>query len=362
MRIVWISNAVLLDRGGMIDSLNATARYRMLLPARELEKLGHRVDEFNPRSGMQFAARALQDADAVVFSKPLVDERGAFDPALQAYGELLKRTAAAGRRAILDVNDDHFDVPAFRDFYAAQTPSAWVASTPEMAAALAEAVAGAAPAVIPDPYEGPAGVANPPLPTRFPTLFRLLDRVTARRTGRWRASLLWFGHPASFPELQRALPELEEIGKRFPLHLQCMTSPRFGVEDACRAQNAKGVDSLTMSFAPWSSGETWRALRACDLVLLPAAHGTRKARAKSANRLIEAIRAGRFAVCHPLPAYQALGAYARIGESLAEGIAWALDHPAEVVQRLRAGQQHVEERFSPGAVAQAWLRVLNTPA
>jgi hypothetical protein len=361
LRIAWVSNAPLHMRDGTMESSIATARYRMLLPARELAQLGHRVEFVDLRASIDAAERAVENAEAVVFSKALADQNGSFDRALGALGPLYRRAIASGRRVVVDLNDDHFATPAFRDFYAGLKPHAWVCSTEEMAGVVVQFVAGAAPAVIPDPFEGPAGLPCPPVPTRFPSLFRLLNRVTPRRLGPWKVSLLWFGHPAGFQELRSALPEIEQTSGRMPMHLECVSLPGAGIENTCAEQNAKR-SSLSMSFTPWSIEETWRALRACDLVVLPAAHGTRKARAKSANRLIESIRAGRFAVCHPLPSYQSLAPFAFVGESLAQGLAWSLDHPMEVVEKLGAGQRHVDARFSPAVVAQAWLRVLNTPA
>jgi hypothetical protein len=79
---------------------------------------------------------------------------------------------------------------------------------------------------------------------------------------------------------------------------------------------------------------------------------------KSHNRLVEAIRGGRLAIASPIPAYQELSHYAWVGEPLAAGLRWAQDHPDEVVQRVTAGQAHVEARFAPRVVGQKWARAL----
>lgn len=324
---------------------------------RALRSLGHRAEAFNPFGDLQFATRAAEEADVVVFSKPLQDERGSFDRALGAYREILRRCLRA--RVVLDLNDDHFESPAFRSFYGGQGGRAWVASTPDMGRVIEANVPGAAPVVIGDPYEGPEGIPAPPLPTRFPRLFRFLDRFAAAGSEPWRLALLWFGHPAGFGELERLFPQLEALGRQFPLHLQVLSAPGIGLETACGEQDARAPDRLRVAFAPWSTEVTWRALRACDLVLLPASWSTRRARVKSANRLLEALRAGRYAVCDPLPAYEALGAFASVGPSIPEGVSWALNHPAQALARVRAGQEHIAQTNSPAAVAQAWLRVFN---
>lgn len=330
----------------------------MIIPVQELRALGHRAGVFNPFRDLQFATRAVEEADVVVLSKPLQDERGSFDRALGAYPEILRRCLRA--RVVLDLNDDHFESPAFRNFYGTQGRRAWVASTPDMSRVIQANVPGAEPVVIGDPYEGPEGTPAPPLPTRFPRLFRFLDRLAAAGSERWRLALLWFGHPAGFGELERLFPALDTLGRQFPLHLQVLSTPGIGLEQACAVQDARAPDRLRVAFAPWSTELTWRALRACDLVLLPASWATQRARVKSANRLVEALRAGRYAVCEPLPAYEALGAFASVGPSIPDGVAWALHHPAQALERVRAGQKHIAQTSSPMTVAQAWLRVFNT--
>jgi hypothetical protein len=301
---------------------------------------------------------ALGNADVVVFNKLLADFGTArFDGAIRQYSEVLASIGTRGAAVAMDVNDDHFDNAGFRDFYLRCRPQAWTTSTPAMAKVMHDC--GIEPVtVIPDPYEGPAGSAAPPLPTRFPRLFRMLDRFSSHPGRGWRVSLLWFGHPSGLPALVACLPDLVQATREFPLHLHCLSAPGFGAE--ALAQSALGGGALTMSFEPWSSEATWAALRTCDVVLLPADTSSDKNRVKSANRLIEALRAGRFAVAQPLPAYLELKDYAHVGPSLAEGILWALRHPMQALRRVQRGQQSIAERFSPDAVARQWLNSLQS--
>jgi hypothetical protein len=94
------------------------------------------------------------------------------------------------------------------------------------------------------------------------------------------------------------------------------------------------------------------------LCALPVDLASESKSAKSANRLVEALRAGRLAVASPLAAYQEFAASARIDENIVQGIQWALDHPAEVVQRIRTGQAATEEKYSPAAVARQWQQTM----
>ena len=111
-------------------------------------------------------------------------------------------------------------------------------------------------------------------------------------------------------------------------------------------------------YIPWSLETTWRAIDACDFVILPQEHHGGWGRVKSHNRLVETIRGGRLGIASPIPSYLELGDYAWVGEDLGAGIAWALAHPDEAVARVRAGQQYVDTRFSPERIAGRWEQLL----
>jgi hypothetical protein len=358
VRVVWITTAQLDGSPARLNSPNATARYRILAPARELVRRGHEVEVFNARTSMQAARHAVGRADVVVFSKLLADPfKGSFESGAKLYDELRTSIGPRGPRMVMDVNDDHLDDAAFRDFYARSKPDAWVSATAELARLL-QAEEFGTPHVIPDPYEGPEGTPAPPLPTRFPRLFRLLDRLSSQPMKGWRASILWFGHPLGLPSLAAVLPDVARATRDFPLHLHCLSIPSAGVEQLLLAGNAINPGHFSMGFEPWSTEATWAALRTCDLVLLPADLTMRKNRVKSANRLVEVLRAGRFAIAHPMPAYVELADYAYVGPSLADGIGWALGNPIKALERVRRGQQMITRHFSPDAVGQRWLALL----
>jgi glycosyltransferase involved in cell wall biosynthesis len=165
--------------------------------------------------------------------------------------------------------------------------------------------------------------------------------------------LLWFGHPTSLPELAASIEEIAQAARARPLHLHCITAPGHGAEELCRPRGT--AEPLRMSFETWSPPAVWRGLQDCDLVILPARLSRRLARGKSANRMVEALRAGRLALAHPRPAYLELARFAWVGDSLADGIDWALTHPREALSRITRGQRHIDAEYSPSAVAQKWL-------
>lgn len=74
--------------------------------------------------------------------------------------------------------------------------------------------------------------------------------------------------------------------------------------------------------------------------------------------VVASLRAGRFTVANPLPAYRPLAAYCWLGDSIVEGLRWALEHPDEAQRRVLAGQAFVAATYSPEAVAGAWEAAL----
>jgi glycosyltransferase involved in cell wall biosynthesis len=118
---------------------------------------------------------------------------------------------------------------------------------------------------------------------------------------------------------------------------------------------------FSINHVPWSLETMALELARADLVLLPQDASSPWGRVKSHNRLVEAIRAGRFAIASPIPSYLELASYAWVGTDLAAGIEWALQHPIEVQERLEAGQAYVAERFAPAVIGAKWAELLRIP-
>jgi glycosyltransferase involved in cell wall biosynthesis len=194
--------------------------------------------------------------------------------------------------------------------------------------------------VIEDPWESPQ--SNP-----------------AAVRGRDPLELLWFGNltNADVVEggLRRALPGL--LGRR--ARIEVVTGrERSGLVAEIAERLTREYPAVSVRFVEWSPEAVWAALGRCDLVLLPQDHRDAWGSVKSHNRLVEAIRAGRFAVASPIPSYTELADYAWVGEDLAEGLAWALAHPRAAEQRVAAGQAYIATRFAPEVVGRKWAEVL----
>jgi glycosyltransferase involved in cell wall biosynthesis len=156
--------------------------------------------------------------------------------------------------------------------------------------------------------------------------------------------LLWFGHPLNLDTLPFGLYQLAD--RRINFALTVLTAP------------GSGAEQLGHRFRVWTSAALFEELRECDAVIIPSNPDDPRKAVKSPNRFTEALWAGRFVIAHPLPAYEALGAYGWVGADLGDGLAWLLEHFDEALERVRAGQEAAAQQFSVEAVGRAWQSVI----
>lgn len=171
--------------------------------------------------------------------------------------------------------------------------------------------------------------------------------------------ICWFGASydaelllESFTTLAASLP-----AKR--LQLDFVAGPAGRAFSAQLGSRLQALPSgAAVRFMEWSLSSVRMALHDCDLVVLPQDWRSPWGRSKSHNRLVQAIRAGRVALASPIPSFAELSAFACVGEDLATLAQYALARPAEMLERVRAGQAYVRQRFAPQAIAARWAEVL----
>jgi len=172
--------------------------------------------------------------------------------------------------------------------------------------------------------------------------------------------LAWFG-VLNDDALAVLEPACATILRRFPglsVSIEIVTmAGAAAMIDALRTRLSGLHARMTLAHVAWSREATWAALDRCDLVLLPQADNA-WGRVKSHNRLVESIRSGRFALASPIGSYVELKDHAWVGADLAEGLEWARGHAQAAAERVVAGQQEIERRFSPAAIGARWRDAL----
>ena len=333
MRVRWILSSASVSPGSNeIESSLASYRYRAQIPLRELRARGHRCDWIALDSATD-RDRALEGADVLVFAKNHTEP----DSVLA----LMSHARQRGVATLVDVCDDYFAAshelgPYYRELVG--RADVVTASSFQLAGAIEDATSAEA-HVVRDPYEGPGGA---------PRWAPASSRVKA----------LWFGTPVNLLALLDEALTLPQRIEGYHLDVVTLTRQCEGLEEGLARLNARRPRKLALQFSEWSLERNWNELHACDLVLIPVRENDRFALAKGPNRLVEALHAGRFAVAGALPAYAEFRDFAWVGGDVAEGIAWALAHPSDVVAKIAAGQTYTARHYSPQAAAAEWEAAL----
>jgi hypothetical protein len=105
----------------------------------------------------------------------------------------------------------------------------------------------------------------------------------------------------------------------------------------------------------WSMDKQRRMIHSHAAVLIP----TGFKQAKSANRLIEAVQNGRFAICGDLPAYREFSDWVWVGD-VREGIMHFEQYQNEFIKNLHFCQEYIEQNYSPKVIGKQWREVLQS--
>lgn len=214
------------------------------------------------------------------------------------YGKHFVNNVPKWITKVYDVCDDHLDHPELGWYYREHIKEAdAVTCNSETMRGIIKQKTGRDAYIIPDPFESDEQPAG------------------------MGEGLLWFGHQSNLKQLYPYLDLNPEI----------------------------------LTGAEWSREKQLKMLAQCAIVLIP----TDNRQAKSANRLIEAVRNGRFVVAGELPAHDEFKPYVWIGD-IYEGVEWALSHREEAIEKVRSCQDYVKDKYSPEAIAKQWLSVLES--
>lgn len=207
------------------------------------------------------------------------------------------------KKRIYDICDDHFRNPYKRSYYVDHAQLADVVTcNSEVMKQIIKEETGRDALIVSEPYESEE--KEPQIGPR----------------------LLWYGHKSNLPDLYRIEGELKH-----PLL----------------------VLSNSEKHEKWTPETFRQAIDTPCIVIIP----TGKSLAKSENRMVEAIRNGRYVCAEYLPSYAPFDQFYPLGD-IPANIEQALANP-ESIDRIKAAQDYIRDRYSPEVIGKQWLEVIN---
>ncbi len=244
------------------------------------------------------------EAEIVVFSKPLPQDV-----------EEAKACKADGVKIAVDIIDDHFRTPLVSQSYQDMVRLADLVITPtaNMSDRLVKYGLRPADVIIPEAYDETYSDPHANHPEKY----------------------LWFGSQGNLKDIR---PWIKN-GVLNGYNLNIVTGPN---------------QNLGHPWTPWSPEVQTRALQESQIVLLPTRKGIEY---KSANRLVNSLRAGCFPVCgNAIPSYAEFRKFVWVGH-FETGLQVVNAMKDELNDRVKEGQAYIE-KFSPEAVGKLWQEAL----
>ncbi len=327
MNVTWVIHKSLEMVNGKYSSELASIRYRCLIPAYAMTKLGHNINVIvADRPSIEHAAE-IEAADIIILSKLLYKN----------VTSMVENAKRQGKKIIVDFCDSPFSVPEQMEYLdkILDLVDVVTISTSHMAKIASQYTSKPILSVA-DPYEGQKGIAT------FSPKSSL--------------NLLWYGHSANLDTIETFIPLLLNANLSMPVNFRIITSEIPEIKSAIEDFNSAQNNNLSLSFTPWSVDAVFEALQQTDIIVIPSNNDESKL-LKSPNRLVEALWAGRMVVAHPLPSYLEFSDWAVLNTDIITGISWCLEHPDEITPRLILGQQYIKKNYNPKLVAEAWTQV-----
>ena len=358
--VLWIVES---DGGGYVgdprtlaDSFIASQRMRVASPAVFLAAIGlnQAATSLQSTNDVQFASRL--SPKTAVFSKILgtADSQLHFD----LHEELLDTLLANGTRVIVDVCDNYFLGPASEHLRRMISKATAVVANSAVTADLIQENTSVRAEVIGDPADTRWGNSHLPVPTRC--LINVFRRRFQRPANH--VNLLWYGGPLrNFESLHQLFPALSNLSRQHPIALNLVSAPFTEILQAANEVNETGTPDFQVTFSAWTRQRLQSALLKSDLVLLPGDSRDQSRTGASANRLIDAIWAGRYVVASGIPSYWEFRHAASIGDDVINNLSWALKNPRLLRKRIDIGQAIIRQKYSPEAIGHAWWSVLKAP-
>ncbi|WP_395059343.1 methyltransferase domain-containing protein [Polaromonas sp.] len=355
MLIHWIVDGIKGDAAAGFSSSLASNRYRVIIPAAQLRREGHTV-VFIPMSEWATSRTKSSPPDVCVIGKLLPNnDPSRFERLALQVLDGITASAAQGITTVADFSDDHFDNPQVGAYWRALAAHASVCTAGSDVMAQA----------VQSHSQGPVTTVGDPLasPPATPRVFQAAKGVSAwtqKLLGgsktRQRLKLVWYGNNGNWPAMQQWADALGEYSSSQPMLVWIVTRPNAVIENYIESFNQKHRPGALMELVPWEEATQWSVVQDADIVLVPSDLSAKAKAAKSANRLTDALHAGRYVVASPLPAYEAFRAYVSLTDDPVQAVRDYLAQPAQAMEKLSAGQIAVRTRHDAAQIATEWLR------
>ncbi len=325
-----------------------------------MRRMQHEV-HFVPMSeaGVVERIRSI-NPDVVVVAKVLGgNDAVRFNAVASRVREGLRAAVADGRRVAVDFCDDHFNDamlgPFWRDL--ASMADTCVAGSDELRETV-QMHSTSPVQVIGDPIASPLGQ---------PRVFRKQSRVHSRVQNwlggtnfRQRLRMVWYGNAVNVEPLFKWAAALAPLAIEQPWWLSVVTDPLPQIESSIAQFNSTHAGKAVMELVPWTEEAQWTEIDNADLVLIPSDVSKAAKRAKTANRITDALHMGRFVVASPVPSYMPFAEFAATTADPLAAVRKYASYPDDALRHVRAGQMAAVKAASPANVAVAWLSALAT--
>lgn len=267
------------------------------------------------------------DADVYVIYQTLEDHR-----------EVVSTLLEAGKCVVTDVCDDVTQYPGVlgltwdnaRRAHAITVPTRSLAD--RLGAQIDTPIH-----VIPDAVEGTPQPVRPP-----------------RTEGPLR--LFWYGWQHKVSALAARLPELARLAERRRIALGLMTNVD-PVGPALQSVLDASTERLTIRVTPWQLAAFNATMSHADIAIMPYIDRVSYS-GRSPVRLVQALWLGRLAIAEDVEGYPEFERFGLLHRSLADGVAWAIEHPETAMGALNEARRYVAQTHHPQVLARQWLDAL----
>lgn len=309
----------------------ASNRYRAVLPARGLRALGHTVNmlylsDLAPCDGVLVVGKLWVDrADPMFVHRQLIE----------AY---IDDASARGVRVVADISDNHFEAGT-GSYYRAlvQRVHAVTAGSEAMAQAVRRYT------------DKPVHVVGDPVASP-------LGEPTVARNGwlsRTRLKIVWYGTINNVTPMERWAFQLGPLG----VDVTLVTAENKAVRKLVDVFGAECPKS-TMRFVPWSEEAQWAAVREAHVVCIPTEVNNPAKVVKSANRLTDALHAGRFVIATPLPAYEPFREFVTLTADPVAAVRWYRGNHETALTMVSKGREAALAACGLDVIAKQWQAAL----